>query len=225
MPLPSCPRWSALAARPLRVVAGAVLAAAAACAPRARPLAGLPAPDRALPPPELPATHHLVTFTWRFRDDDLSANGEGAARISPPDSVRLDLVLKGGFAGATAAVVGDEVRTRLPIATRILPPTPLFWAAMGRLAVPPGDTAVVVDGDTLRAEIAGASGQWRAAWVRGRLSRLEQVAGGRIVARLERRPDGTVVFDQPGMRRRLDLAIVRRAEMPPFDPALWILED
>ncbi len=209
--------------------------AAAACAPRLRPLVGAPAPAT-LPRADLPPGHHHVVFQWTLEDADLSARGEGAARIASPDSARLDFFLAGGAGSGAAVMIDDDLR--LPsrgddMARRLLPPAPLLWGALGRVALPAlPDTVARVDSDTLRADI-GSPVAWRVTFVRGTLRRIERVDGGRVVEWVERfAGDGEVGAGGAGARvryrhevarRRLDLTITRTAATTAFDAAIWTI--
>ena len=210
-----------------RLVALAVLSAliaGTACAPRLRPLPGARAPA-ALPRAELPAGHHRIVFQWELEDPDLTARGEGAARMASPDSVRLDFFLAGGLGSGAAVLIGTELR--LPsgaadVVRRLVPPPPLLWAALGRLAVPAlADTNARVDGDTLRADI-GVPVAWRITFVRDTLRRLERVDDGRVVEWVER--GSRVRYRNELSRRRLDLTISRTDQTDAFDSAIWVFE-
>src|SRR5438105_13344229 len=87
-----------------------MLATAAACAPRLKPLPGVPAPAAALPSAKLPDQHRRIVFLWQLDDPDLTARGEGAARVAPPDSARLDFFLAGGAASGAAVLTGDQLK-------------------------------------------------------------------------------------------------------------------
>jgi hypothetical protein len=191
-----------------------------ACAPRAGSLSGTPAPAR-FPTTELPRGHRRMVFRWEYVDQALAAKGEGVARISAPDSVRLDFFLDGGLGGGFAILIrdslstpgGDDVR-------RYLPPVPLLWAALGRLAVPAvGDTVAKVDGGALRADI-GHNPTWRVTFVGDRLTRLERIVDGR---RLEwvARNGAQVRYQNERSSRSLTLRISTTDEAPPFDPTIW----
>src|SRR5919206_4616658 len=127
--------------RSARVAAGAgaiVALTLAACVPRARPLAGRPVEPSTLPRAELPAVARRIVFVWDYADQDMAARGEGVARVAPPDSARLDVFLGGGFGGASAFLIGDTVRAPGgDLVRRVIPPPPLLWAGLGRLAIPP----------------------------------------------------------------------------------------
>ena len=132
----------------------AAMVAAAACAPKALPLRGVPAPVSAIPAATLPPGHRRLMFHWEYRDRDVSIKGDGAARIASPDSARLDFVVSGGLGSGHALLLGDTVvAPGGDLVRRTLPPSPLVWAALGRLAVPAApDTVVRVDGDTIQAD-------------------------------------------------------------------------
>ncbi|MFN8877079.1 MAG: hypothetical protein ACK5Z1_07860, partial [Gemmatimonadota bacterium] len=100
------------------------------------------------------------------------------------------------------------------------PPAAPVWGAVGRLAVPPGDTIVRVVADTLRTDIAGTRGIFRASFVRDSLVQLERIVVGRVLERVDRVGD-VVRYRQLASRRSLDLTILRRAAVPPFDAAIW----
>lgn len=199
------------------------VAVALGCAPRARPLAGAPAPvSLHLPGAALPPEHQKVVFRWRFDEGETAARGEGVARIAPPDSARLDLFLDGGLGGAHAQIIGGEIRAPGgALGRRYLPPPELLWAALGRLAVPAAaDTIMRVDGDTLRADI-GRDPVWRVTFAGSRLARLERIEGGRIVEWVSRTGTDAVRYEHESARRSLALTIVRREGAAPFDPSIW----
>lgn len=196
-----------------------------ACARRLQPLTGTSAPA-ALPRSELPPTARQVVFRWELDDADMSSRGEGAARIAPPDSARLDFFLAGGLASGAAILIGDELR--LPsrsdeLARRLVPPPPLLWAALGRLALPAmPDTTARVDADTLRADI-GMPVAWRVTFVRDTLRRVERVESGRVVEWVDRFVDGRIRYRNQSSRRQLDLIITRTFDVTAFDTTIWLL--
>ncbi|HEU4990131.1 MAG TPA: hypothetical protein VFT41_10145 [Gemmatimonadaceae bacterium] len=206
-----------------RVSAALALAAvvASACAPRLGPLPGAPVPVR-VPAAELPAGHRRLVFRWELNAPDLVARGEGAARLAAPDSARLDFFLANGNGSGAAVLIGDSLR--LPAAgdaARFVPPAPMLWAALGRLALPPGpDTAAALDGQTLRVDF-GRPVAWRAAFAGSELRRLEHVTGGRVREWVSRGPDGRIRYHQESDRRTLDLVITTSVETGPFDASIW----
>lgn len=191
-----------------------------ACAPRAAPLLGTPAPAR-LPAGQLSGSQRLV-FRWELDDGSLRARGEGVARVTAPDSARLDFFLDGGMGGGTAFLIGDQVDAPGgDFVRRLLPPPALLWAALGRLAVPPAaDTVARIQGDTLRADI-GQDPVFRVAFVDGRLRRAERIEDGRRQEWVAVPNDSTVEYRHEAARRRLVLTITSAERVEGFDASIW----
>lgn len=204
----------------VRWLAVAMAAPLMACAPRLRPLTGAPAPAR-LPSAELPAGHNRIVFRWELDDAELSARGDGAARLAAPDSARLDFFLAGGMGGGAVVLIGDTLRTpSSDLARRLVPPAPLLWASLGRVALPSlGDTVVRVDGTVLRADI-GRPVAWRYTFHGDTLFRVERVSGGRIVEWVERSGD-VARYRNESSRRSLRIEISRVDQSTPFDASIW----
>jgi hypothetical protein len=144
-------------------------------------------------------------------------------RTAAPDSARLDFFLGGGLGAGAAVLIGDSLRApNAQLARRYIPPTPMMWAALGRLAIPAlADTVVRVDGALLRADV-GNPVQWRVAIRADSLVSLEHISGGKITESLSREANGALVYQAPGARRRLSLTILR--EQPgSFDDSIWRL--
>lgn len=203
------------------IILSCVLLGAIACTPKAPPLRGAVAPAR-LPPTDLEPGHRKVVFTWSYSDPDFGLRGEGVARIAPPDSVRLDFFVGGGLGGGWALLIGDEVRTAGADAVRkILPPVPLLWASLGRLHLPVlRDTAVRVDGDTLRADI-GRDPTWRSTFVNEQLRGLQLIDGTRLEQWVARDRSGNVRYEHPLRQRRLQLRVQRVEPVSDFDATIW----
>jgi hypothetical protein len=197
-------------------------AALASCAPRLPPLAGAPAPVR-LPRAELPPGHRRVIFDWDLRDTEFHARGEGVARIAPPDSVRLDFFLSGGLGGGRAVLIDQSIRAPGgELVRRLLPPPPMIWAALGRLALPAAnDTTVHVDNGVLRADV-GAPPAWRVTFRGDTLVRLDRVSGDRVAEWVERSSPDRVRYRHETGRRELTLRVQRvLEEASPFDATIW----
>lgn len=210
--------WRLANAAGLAVVAGLL----SGCAPHLGPLAGTPAPAR-FPAAPLGTGHQRLVFTWELNDGEIVARGDGAVRIAPPDSARLDFFLSGGMGSGAAVLIGDALR--LPSGggsvAGILPPPALLWAALGRLAIPAvEDTAASVSGDLLRADF-GSPVQWRATFQSGQLRRLERVDGGRVREWVTRTADGHIRYHHESDRRTLDLVITTSVATGSFDATLW----
>ena len=195
----------------------------AGCAPSAAPLKGVLTPDRALPSIAMPSGHRHIVFRWDYQEGDIAARGDGSIRTAAPDSARLDFFLGGGLAAGGAVLIGDSLRTpHANLSRRYIPSSPLMWAALGRLAIPPlPDTVVRVDGELTRADI-GRPLQWRVAIKGDTLLELDHISDGKITESLTRGANGTMTFQAPGARRTLQLTIIRE-EPGSFDASIWSL--
>jgi len=204
-----------------RIVFLALVAPLVACAPRAVPLKGVPAPAASLPSIALPPGHRRLVFRWDYEENSLIARGEGAIRLASPDSARVDLFLNGGIAVGYAILIDDSLRaTNQSQVQRFLPPPPMMWAALGRLAIPPlPDTVVTTDGEMIYADI-GRPTTWRVR-IRGtRLMQLSRIDNGRIAESVTRDEGGRLLYEVPG-RRKLWLGITRDEEVASFEAAIW----
>lgn len=204
---------------------GLVLLAAIAigCTRPLPPLAGIPVPDRALPALSIPSGHRHIAFRWEYQEGDVAARGDGAVRTAFPDSARLDFFLGGGLGAGSAVLIGDSLRApRRDLVEKYLPPVPLLWAALGRLAIPAvRDTVVRLDGQLLRADV-GTPTEWRVTIQGDTLVGLDHVSKGNITETLTRRGAGVITYEAPGARRRLRLTILRNA-IGSFDASIWSL--
>jgi hypothetical protein len=199
---------------------GLMLVSSLACAPRVAPMKGAPSPNRALPIVQMPPGHRKIVFRWDYEENSLFTHGEGSIRSASPDSARVDLFL-GGVSAGYALLIGDSVRApQRDQILKVLPPTAMIWAALGRLAIPAlPDTVVTTEGDTLHAEI-GRPAAWRVTIKAGRLTQLSRLSGGRVAEAVTRDNGGRVLYEVPG-RRKLWLGIIRDEEVPVFDAAIW----
>lgn len=200
-----------------------LIAAAAGCVPSAAPLKGVPAPDRSLPSLSLRSGHRHLVFKWEYEEGEIAARGDGAIRTAAPDSARLDFFLGGGLGSGAAVLIGDSLRSpRAELALRYIPPSPMMWAVLGRLAIPAlPDTVVRIDGDLLRADV-GRPVQWRVGIRGDTLVELQHISGGKITESLTRGANGVLIYEAPGARRRLELTFLR--DQPgSFDASIWSL--
>lgn len=203
-----------------RAIAIALWLAVSGCAQSVRPLKGVPAPDRSLPPLQLRPVHQLIVFNWEYTEGESFSRGEGAVRLAAPDSARVDFFM-GGFGGA-AALVGDTLRVNAGgMVKRLLPPVPLMWAVFGRLAIPGlPDTTIVTDGPLLRADV-GRPVEWRVTARGDSLVSLAHIPGGKMAEQVTRTAAGEVLYDVPSAHRKLHLTIVRTEEGGTFDASIW----
>jgi hypothetical protein len=187
-------------------------------------LPGEPAPVERVPKGTLETGYRKIVFQWELHDGDITARGDGVARIASPDSVRMDFFLGGGFGGGAAVLIGASLRVPGPDMVRqLVPPRALLWASLGRFDVPAErDTLVRVDGGVLRADI-GAPVHWRATFRGDTLTRLERIDGGRLQEWVERTGAQRVQYHNESARRSLSLVIQGSDAVAPFDPSIWIL--
>jgi hypothetical protein len=175
-----------------------------------------------LPRVDLPVGHRRLVFNWEYSEPELMLRGEGVARVAAPDSARLDLFLGNGLGGGFALLIGDTLVTPgADLIRRYLPPAPLLWAALGRLALPNvADTTARVDGKTVRADI-GHDPQWRITLVDSTLVRVERIDGGRLQEWVEHRQSGRIVYRHETGRRTLSITVNRTEELAGFDASIW----
>jgi hypothetical protein len=229
--------WIALCGRRggAKVAMAGGLLLLAGCAPAARPLTG--APTRAvLPPTAIPTAPTVLRFTWTYKDETFEASGDGAVRRLGPDRARLDFFLRNGMAGGYAILVGDTLTIPgIDLVKRMLPPVPLLWASLGKLALPPtADTLARQDGDTLRADLGTLRGRdasaadgraWRVAFAGIDLARVERIEDGKVIEWMTRSVghDGPLRLQYVHERgkRRLAIAVTDTTIVEGFDDAIW----
>ncbi len=192
--------------------------------PKLTALPGEIAPTRQLPIGELPTGYRKIVFQWELQDGEMTARGDGVARVASPDSVRLDFFLGGGLGSGAAILIGDSLQVPGPdMIRKLIPPRPLLWAALGRLQLPATkDTTMRVDGSILRADI-GSPTQWRVSFRGDTLSRLERVGDGRLLEWVDRSADHRVQYRSEESRRSLSLVIQRSDAVQSFNPSIWHL--
>src|SRR5690554_781557 len=104
------------------VVGLCCVCAALSCAPHITPITGVPAPPT-LRRVRLPARPMQLMFDWNDQDDSFAANGDGVARVLPPERARFDFFLRNGNAGGYAILWDDSIFVPGPdVAKRLLPP-------------------------------------------------------------------------------------------------------
>lgn len=193
------------------------------CLPRLKPLTGVAVPAGRLPRTEAPSGHHKILFTWEFVDREMTGRGDGAARIAAPDSARLDFFLAGGFGSGSAILIGDSlvIPGGVEVVRRLVPPAPLLWATLGRVALPNlADTVIRVEGPVMRADI-GRPTAWRLSFRSDTLIRAERVENGKVLEWVERTNGTHVRYRNESSRRSLELVITRTDEVPEFDASIW----
>lgn len=216
----------------------AALALATACG---RPGATVPAGPFAAVPREslaalaartVPAEREVLRIRWRSDDGRIALAGQGAVRVAPPDSLRVDVAVRLGVGRATLILAGEHVAAEpREIVEQVLPDRFALWAALGVIRVPEGVDAVARLED-------GARTLWRASAEGGRTTTFElrgdtlvgvtREVDGRSVARLrlKRGPDGRVAKAQvTDLRRgaRFEVEITGSAPSEAFPSEIWRL--
>lgn len=215
-------RKPAAAAR-MTLLATAVVVAA--CVPHLSPLTGAPMPASALPRPGMPPGHAKIVFNWELQDQETTTRGEGAASIASPDSARLDFFLAGGFGHGAAVLIGDSVQAPGgDFIRKLIPPPPMLWAALGRLALPNlPDTVIRGEGTSMRADV-GRPVSWRLTFHGDSLVRVERVDDGRVLEWVDRTDPKHVSYRNTVARRSLQLTITKMDEVSSFDASIWRLD-
>jgi hypothetical protein len=208
-----------------RILLVSTVVGVSACVPHLSPLTGTAMPASALPRPGMPPGHAKIVFNWELQDRETTTRGEGAARVASPDSARLDFFLAGGFAGGSAVLIGESLQAPGgDFIRKLIPPPPMLWAALGRLALPNlPDTVIRGEGTSTRADI-GKPVSWRVTFHGDTLVRAERVDDGRVLEWIERGDPKHVSYRNTADRRTLQLTITRVDEVSSFDASIWRLD-
>jgi hypothetical protein len=178
----------------------------------------------------VPRRRELVTFHWRFDAGEGPVKGRGAARVAPPDSLRLDFGVP-VLGRATLVLAGDSAWSQPPgMVEHALPQRALVWALFGvvRLgedvdAIERGTTS---DGRALL-RLSGADGMVTTLVLRnGALLGAFAARGGRTVGSLTlfRGTDGEVERAQTvdlEHGARFEVTVDRREASEAFPSAIW----
>jgi hypothetical protein len=184
----------------------------------------------------LSAKPQQLRFTWSYKDETFEANGDGVVRVLAPDRARLDFFLRNGMAGGYAILVGDSlIVPGIDLVRRFLPPVPLLWGTLGRLALPAtADTVARMDHDTLRADLGALRGAdasradgraWRVAFAGTALARIEHIENGKVVEWMSRQrgPTGQweLRYTHERSKRGLRISVTDTLNVEGFDEAIW----
>jgi hypothetical protein len=87
----------------------------------------------------VPGGSVLMALRWRFRDATSEVSGRGALRVTPPDSLRLDVRGPLGFGRGTLVIAGaDAWADPEAVVWQVLPRRYLLWAMLGVVRAPDG---------------------------------------------------------------------------------------
>ncbi len=85
----------------------------------------------------LPAGSEVLSLRWRFTEAGSSVSGRGAARVTPPDSLRLDVRGPLGFGRGALVLAGDSVWANPEdLVRQVLPGRFMVWAMLGIVRTP-----------------------------------------------------------------------------------------
>ncbi len=199
--------------------------------PEAAAFAALPAAEfAALAVRTDPARSELVALRWRFRDPNSEVSGRGAVRLSPPDSVRLDVRGPLGFGHGTLVMAGAATwADPADVVQQVLPRRHLLWAMLGVVRAPEGAqrfAAAALDGRRF-VRVAADSGESTTFELRGdTLAGLVVMRDQRTVGRLtlvRDRTGGVAHADAEDLERhaRLTFDIQSRTGGVAFPPEVW----
>lgn len=179
-----------------------------------------------------PSRREIVRFNWRADDGTIQFSGQGAARIAPPDSMRVDMAASLGIGRATIIMTGQRVEAQpAQVVDRILPDRFALWAMLGHLRSPAGAAAIERLDDAERIV-------WRVTDERGRITLFETRAGvlvgatreeqGRTTSQLQltRAASADVTRSQLtdySRSLRIDIEITGREASEAFAPDTWQL--
>jgi hypothetical protein len=178
----------------------------------------------------VPAGSELLSLRWRFRDAEQGVSGRGAARVAPPDSLRVDVRGPLGFGRGTLVLAGPTAWADPEgLVRQLLPSRFLIWAMLGVVQAPDSAERFEAGGDGprrwLRVVEAGAvvttfelHGDTLVGVVRTR--------GDRMVGRLAlvRGGDGRVrhaTAEDLERHARLEFDIDTRAPVGAFPAEVW----
>ena len=140
------------------------------------------------------------------------------------------------MASAAAWQFSTVIIPGIDLVRRFLPPLPLLWATLGRLAVPATpDTVARVDGDTLRADLGALRGNdasqtnataWRVTFAGKVLARVERIDKGKVQEWVSRTLNdeagtGELRYVNEAGRRSLSISVTETRNVSPFDDAIW----
>ncbi len=153
----------------------------------------MPAPEglaRRLEADTRPESPWLIEFRWSYRGREGRFSGEGAVRVNPPDSVRLDLLGPGWSGVQSAILLGDRVRYIGERRLRLPPPT-FMWAMLGVFRPPASvspEGAELGDGTRLRYPLVPGHAVVFEFDPDGRLVEAERRIGGDAIQRIRVSP-------------------------------------
>ncbi len=177
----------------------------------------------------VPAAPELLQIHWRYDDADRAVRGRGAVRLSPPDSLRLDVAVS--VLGRATIVLAGESTWAQPeeIVDQVLPGRAILWGMMGVVRAPGGDTRIEVGrlADRQLYRLTAPDGaattlELRADTLLGAMQERAGHSFGRLV--LTRAADGQLVravATDEEHQARFVVDVDRREASGPFPSEIW----
>ncbi len=176
-----------------------------------------------------PGGAELLQFRWRYEDSDRRVSGRGAARLAPPDSLRLDVGVP-VLGRATLVMAGESVWAQPDeLVHEVLPSRAIVWAIFGVIRAPdPGTRIEVGDAADRRLfRLTSPDGMVTVLECRAdTLLRATEMKGGRPVGQLvlTRNADGAVVRSEATDTEhatRFVVEVNHRERSGPFPGEIW----
>jgi hypothetical protein len=177
----------------------------------------------------VPRADELLRLRWRYDDGNNEASGQAAARLAPPDSLRLDVAVP-VVGRATVVLAGDSAWAQPDEAVQAVPQSrAVLWALFGIIPRPERGTRVEAGAaaDRRLYRLTAPGGAVTVLECRGdTLLGATEVRGARVVGRLRLTRDaaGAVVkadatdFEH-GMRFIAE--VQHRETSEPFPAEIW----
>jgi hypothetical protein len=178
----------------------------------------------------LPAGSELVAVRWRFRDAEMGVSGRGAVRVTPPDSLRVDVRGPLGFGRGTLVLEGPTAWADPEnLVRQVLPSRFLIWAMLGVVQAPDSALRFERGGDGARRwlRVVEPGGVVTTFELRGdTLAGVVRVRGDRMVGRLalQRDASGRVLHakaEDLERNARLEFDIDSRTRIGAFPAEVW----
>jgi len=177
----------------------------------------------------VPRVPQLIRFRWRYDDGDQVVRGQGAARLEPPDSLRLDVAVP-VVGRATLVLAGDSSWSQPEQAVAEVPESrDVLWALFGIVRRPENGTRVergAASDRTLYRLTAPAGGVTLLECRGDTLLGASQLRGDRLLGRLVLTRDASgalVKVDATDLEHgvRFAVEVQHRETSEPFPAEIW----
>ena len=226
--LPRRPSIRATARASLIVVATSL----AACSARAPSGTIQPGVEQQIIAAATPLVNRFVAFEWTLKEGQSRFSGAGAARIATDYRARLDLFGPQDVPYLSAVLREDRLLLPSGVPSRVVPPAPLLWAALGVIRPPAGAELLVAEvaGDETRLAYRAQDGTWTFNARSGALVGAEwQASGGarhtvELSGATAGAPPQRALYRDWQEYRELVLEMEQQEEVDAFPPESWSLE-